>query len=357
MQPDLDGTRNGADTSLQVVYVDPGGISYHCVHYMARLAAELLGGELLVLQIAHVGWLQKTLALLPRSHGSTDCLLICPSPYDLCRLLQVANWRQRYRKIVGWVFDSFWTQFIPGFLRRRRVFDHVFVTEREDLQVWRNTMHAPVDWLSWGSDVLRLGSDNPSRRFDLLRFGRQPSPWEDDDTTAAECVRRGLAFHGRPARLPGDTDNQSSLMKSLSDAKFTVAFSNRVNQILPSHPTREYLTGRWTDSLAAGATVAGIPPRSETVTSLLWPEALLDLGTTDLSDGLTVLSDAVQDWSPARARLNYLKSLERLDWRWRFKRLSEIYGAPAPRLDKDLAEIQSTLASDLAPCLSGPQSA
>ncbi len=347
------GRGYGTGAPLQVVYFDPGGIGYLCVRYMARLAAELLDGELLVLQMADVGWVQKTLALLPRSHGDTDCLLICPSPYDLCRLLQVANWRKKYRKIGAWVFDSFWTQFIPGFLRRRRLFDHVFVTEQEDLQTWRDIMHAPVDWLSWGSDVLRLGSDNPSRRFDLLRFGRQPSQWDDDDTTAAECVRRGLAFHGRPASLPDDTDNQLSLMKSLSDAKFTVAFSNRVNQILPSHPTREYLTGRWTDSLAAGVTIAGIPPRSETVSSLLWPEALLDLGTIDRSDGLTVLSAAAQDWTPAHARLNYLRSLERLDWRWRFKRLSEIYDTPAPKLHQDLAEMQAILASDLEPCLTG----
>lgn len=351
MQPDRSATDRGANSHLQVVYFDPGGGSYHCVHYMARLAAEMLGGELLVLRLAPIGLLKKALGLLPRLRGDTDCLLICPSPYDLCRVLQVADWRQKYRKIVAWVFDTFWPQFIPGFLRWSRLFDHVFVTEQEDLETWRKIMPSPVDWLSWGSDALRFGSDNATRNIDLLRFGRQPSQWESDDETAAECARHGLAFHGRPATPADCTANQLLLMQSLSNAKFALAFSNRFTPMVPMHPTRQYLTGRWTDALASGATMAGIPPRSETVSALLWPEALLDLGTTDRNDGLAVLGSAAQTWTPARAKQNYLKSLERLDWRWRFQRISAVFGTAAPMLDKDLATIQAILASDRTACL------
>ena len=36
------------EASIQVVYTDPGGEGYHCVFHMARLAAELLDGKLVV---------------------------------------------------------------------------------------------------------------------------------------------------------------------------------------------------------------------------------------------------------------------------------------------------------------------
>ena len=87
-------------------------------------------------------------------------------------------------------------------------------------------------------------------------------------------------------------------MGMLSKTKFTLAFSNRVSPNPQTHPTREYITGRWTDSLAAGATVAGIPPRSESVQSLLWPEALLDIGTVNQTEGLKVIDSMVRDMDP-----------------------------------------------------------
>ena len=49
-------------------------------------------------------------------------------------------------------------------------------------------------------------------------------------------------------------------MGVLSKTKFALAFSNRANPTMQTHPEREYITGRWTDSLASGSTVAGIPP-------------------------------------------------------------------------------------------------
>ena len=36
------------EASIQVVYTDHGGEGYHCVFHMARLAAELLNGKLVV---------------------------------------------------------------------------------------------------------------------------------------------------------------------------------------------------------------------------------------------------------------------------------------------------------------------
>jgi hypothetical protein len=260
-------------------------------------------------------------------------------------MLLVNDWRKNYGRIAAWVFDSFWTNCIPPWIRASHLFDHVFVSEREDLNTWRRKSRAPVDWLPWGSDVLNFGSSNPLRQFDLLRFGRQPNEWSDDLISAEACQSVGLEFHGRPPSFSDATDNERGLMGMLSNTKFALAFSNRVSPEGHTHPAREYITGRWTDALASGAIVAGIPPRSESVQSLLWPEALLDIGTVHRAEGLKVIGSAVRGWTPERAQLNYIRSLEIFDWRWRFKRIAEVLDIHSFALDAELARMQTVIRS------------
>ena len=334
------------EASTHVVYQDPGGEGYLCIFHMARLAAELLNGELVVLQPGHPTLTDKVKGILfPRKRSRLSCLLICPSPVNLGSMLLVQDWRKNYGRIVAWVYDSFWTNWIPPWVRASRLFDHVFVAEREDLNTWRQRLRAPVDWLPWGSDVLNLGSSNSSRQFDLLRFGRQPKEWSDDQVNARACQSVGLNFHGRPPSFSDATDNERELMGMLSKTKFALAFSNRVSPEGHTHREREYITGRWTDALASGATVAGIPPRSESVQSLLWPEALLDIGTVDRTEGLKVITSAIREWTPEQARINYIRSLEIFDWRWRFKKLAEALDIHSPELDAELARLQSLIHS------------
>ena len=334
------------EASIHVVYLSPAGEGHLCIFHMARLAAELLNGELVVVQPKGPTLADKLGGiLLPRKRSHTSCLLICTSPADLSSILLVQNWRKNYGRIVAWVFDSFWTIWIPPWVRASRIFDHVFVTEREDLNTWRRMLRAPVDWLPWGSDVLNLGSSNPVRRFDLMRFGRQPKDWDDDLVNARACQSLGLNFHGRPPSFGDATDNERGLMGMVSETKFALAFSNRVSPEGHTHPEREYITGRWTDALASGATVAGIPPRSESVQSLLWPEALLDMGTVDQTEGLKVIASAVREWNPERAQLNYIRSLETLDWRWRFKTLAGALDIQSSELDAELGRLHGVIRS------------
>jgi len=325
---------------VQIVYTDPGGEGYHCVYYMARLAAKLFECELVVLHSRRPSLADKIGSVFtPRKTTGMACLLICPSPTDLNSVLLIESLRKDYGRVVAWVFDSFWTSNIPTWMRVSRIFDHVFVTEREDIETWRRKVRAPVDWLPWGSDVLNLGSRSSTRRFDLLRFGRQPAEW-DDDVQSARCSQsRGMTFHGRPPSFSDASDNERALMRLLGETKFTVAFSNRVSRSIQTHPGREYITGRWTDALAAGAIVAGIPPHSESVQSLLWPEALLDLGTVNQVEGLEILGLAISRWTPARAHFNYAKSLELLDWRWRFKTVAEALDIRTDSLDQEVERL------------------
>lgn len=334
------------NNSIHVVYTDVGGEGYHCILHMVRLAAELLNGELVVIQPGQPPLIDKLSGvLLPRKRSRASCLLICPSPPALSSILRVQNWRKNYDRIVAWVYDSFWTEWIPPWVRLSRIFDHIFVAEREDLNTWRQMVRAPVDWLPWGSDVLNLGSPNPLRPLDLVRFGRQPKEWDNDQINAQACQASGLTFHGRPPSFSDATENERGLMGMLSKTKFALAFSNSANPTIQTHPRREYITGRWTDALASGATVAGIPPRNESVQSLLWPEALLDLGTVNQTEGLKVIAAAAREWVPERAELNYKRSLETFDWRWRFKTLAEALDIHSSNLDAELARLKNVIRS------------
>jgi hypothetical protein len=330
---------------MEIVYQDPGGVGYHPVLYMVRLAAELLDCKLTIVGKPELGPLSKVLALAPRGRSGDPGLVICRAPPEMSSIFAIEGWRRKYGRLVAWVFDSFWVDMAPRWVQFAKHFDQVFVTEQEDLDGWRRVLRGvPVEWLPWGSDVLRLGSPNPQRAVDLVRVGRQPPEWEDDAATAADAEARGLQFRGRPPGKDDPAENERVLMSAFSETKFTLSFSNAVNSTVYTHRAREYITARWTDALASGATVAGVPPRSPGVSALLWPEALLDLGGVGRAAGLEVVANAVRAWSPARAERNWRMALERLDWRWRFEKLRDALGVRAPRLDAELATLRQRLA-------------
>src|SRR6185312_13063405 len=249
---------------IEVIYINPGLPGYQPVFYMARLAAKCFDTELVVLPPPKSPSIAEILSSLRplRKHGAA-CVLICPQPGNLVSAFMLERLREKYGHIVAWVFDSFWLKYVPRVVRLAGIFDQIFVTELEDLVSWRAMLRAPVDWLPWGADALRLGSSTAKRPLDLLRFGRQPPEWEDDIATERICDSMQLHFSGRPPYFENENDNEQTLMKKLGQTKFTLSFSNNVSPGTQTHPDRQYLTARWTDALSAGATVAGIPPKSE----------------------------------------------------------------------------------------------
>jgi hypothetical protein len=329
---------------MVIVYSLASGPGWHPVTHMVRLAAELLEAEVVVLPgDRRSGLARKLSGLVPRSRGAEPCLLVCAGPPQLSSLLLVEEWRRRFGPVVAWVIDSFWTDWIPWTARFTRHVDRYFVTNEEEVEEWTRRTRTPTGWLPWGTDALRLGSGSAGRPYDLLRFGRQPAPWEDDEATVRACRARGLEFGGRPPTFDDATENERALMETLARSKFTLSFSNRVSPSVQTHPTREYITARWVDALAAGATVAGISPSCRAVESLLWPEALLDLGSTDREAGLAVLTQAVRSWTPERARLNHQRSLERLDWRWSLQAIADALGVTSRPLQADLERLREAI--------------
>ncbi len=311
---------------------------------MVHLAAELLEAELVEVDgDKRVGPVARLAPLAPRRRGAEACLVVAAEPRNLWAIVRAEHWWRGYGYVAAWVIDAFWDDRIPFPARKKGHFDHIFVTEQEVVGPWQATTGTPTSWLAFGADVLDMGSGATDRPVDLQRFGRMPGPWDDDEAAGAACAAVGLHFEGRPPFLRDARANQQEVMARFARAKFTLSFTNRVSPAPYTHPTREYLTGRWTDALASGATVAGIPPDCASARELLWPGATLDLGTVDRAQGTNRVRQAVAEWRPERARLNYLRALERLDWRWRFRQLAATIGAPAPRLDAELGRLADAI--------------
>lgn len=330
---------------MLIVYID-NGPGWEPVGHMANLAAELFDAELLVLNTDVPKSWKKLEFLLPKSSSASEtCLLISPGPDQLLSLSLVANWRKRFKFIAAWVIDSFWIDRIPKIIKHSSQFDHLFITSGEDVADWEAHTKIPTTFLPWGTDALRLGGKNPERPWDLARIGRQPTEWDDDSATKQMCSDKGLSFHGRIKGYDTPHKNQEMLMKLYKESKFLLAFSNIANPTNYTHPNRQYITARWTDALASGAIVAGIPPKEPSIDHLLWEGATLDLKSIKIKDGLEVISEATKDWHPGKAELNYKKSLERLDWRWRFSIIADTLNLSPKLLNHEIELIKQTIES------------
>jgi hypothetical protein len=331
---------------MLIVDLVGGETGWQPIAYMVNLAAELLEADVLRLDRRKPNLLEKLNVLISkrqRAWGEESCLLICQSPADLLCLYRITGWQKRFRYIAAWVIDSFWTEWIPKTVRLNQPFDHLFVTTEEDVPIWNQITHTPTTCLPWGSDVLRLGGAASERTWDLTRVGRQPPEWENDQITQEDCAERNLRFHGRPRMFDNATQNQMALMQLYRQTKFLLAFSNSVNPMNYTHPHRDYLTGRWVDALACGAVVAGVRPKSTSANRLLWSGATIDLGTIHREEGLQIIAEAVRDWTPAQAAINYHHALERLDWRWRFAAIADTFQESPKPLQNEIQQLHQKI--------------
>jgi hypothetical protein len=320
------------------------------IQHMVAMAGELLDCKVVAADRSRPSAAAKMLSILRkrRRNGAGDetCLLVCTGPADLVFLLNMENWRSRFRHMAAWIIDSFWLDHIPRSVLRSSPFDQYFVTSLEDVDPWKQTTGVPTSWLPWGTDALGLGHGGPDRAWDVTRVGRQPPEWDGDAEVGAAAAVLGIRHRGRPDSTGMDSvQNQKMMMtKVYGNTKYILAFSNAVNCESNNHPTREYLTGRWVDSLAGGAIVAGVAPRGPNTDNLLWPGATLELGGIRREEGLLMLAASLKQWTPDRAARNYRMALKRLDWRWRFKTLAEACEVHSEPLARELKLLEQQIA-------------
>lgn len=328
----------------RVIYTDPGGRGWAPVELLARLLAECLGAELVTMSTRpRMDRVRRATGALPPRRSSGTCIVIAPQPAHLGSLLTPRYLLQGYDRVVGWVIDSFLDDRIPRMARQGTHFDQLFITDAELVTTWASSTNTPTHWLPFGSDVLNQPPAPVERSIDLLRVGRQPVDWQDDHATGAEAARLGLRFSAGPAILKDAKANQASLMRAMQSTKFTLSFSNLVSPASYTHASIDYVTGRWTDALASGASVAGIPPVCKAGQELLWDGGLLRLPDTNRSRGLKIVAEAVATWKYESAHAIHLRALETLDWRVRFDELVRVAGIDRGRLDDELARREMRL--------------
>jgi len=314
---------------------------------MVRLAADLLEAELIILEYKEPSIIEKLSTLILKREVVREgegLLIICASPTDLSLLFQVENFRNRFSCIAAWVIDSFWVDRIPKFIKTSGFYDHIFITSAEDVDEWNRLTKVPTSWLPWASDVLNLGGANKGRKWDLMRVGRQPMEWDDDENTHKKCDEYNINFSGRPKMAQNAIRNHKALIECYRESKFVLAFSNINNPTNYTHPTRAYLTARWVDTLACGGIVAGISPDEASIRKLLWKGATLELDSLKINNGLVEIKRALEKWSPAQVDFNYKESLKRLDWRWRFLEIANLFEISPQILFTDIERLKSEIA-------------
>lgn len=319
------------------------------IHSLARLAASMLEGSLTTVSRSRRSGAAARIAgtlrtFRPRDARRPGTLYIANSPHDIANYAR-EDWFPRTGRFQGiWIIDSFWTEGLPRRWAMPR-FDMVGYTQHVDAETYAGRFGDRAIHLGWGTDALDMGCARADRDFDVMRFGRQPPGWEDDARTARIARDAGVSFHGRPPYLVSDDPlaRHAALMRDwLSRAKLVLAHTNLGDPSRHVHQVKEYYTARWTDALAAGATVAGRAPRSDP--GLIdWPEALIDLPGRDAGPEMATLRAAVDGWTPERAVTNHLGALRRLDWRWRIAEVARRFDLGTGTLDAEMARLRAAI--------------
>lgn len=316
---------------------------------MAHLAAQSFETSLSVLPeqtLFSRGYTLRGLLRRPRRGNGRHALIVAGVPGQLRAVLDRPIWLGAYESVSAWVIDSFWDDRVPRALQRRGHFDHLWVADSEDLDPWENMFPGKVDVLEWGTDALGAhASVRVVKTTDLQRVGRQPDQYDDDSRTTRVAEEYGISFSGRPSFGESISDGQLILEHALSRSRGVLAFTNLVDSTTYTHPTKEYVTGRWVDSLAFGALPVGRRPMTATAQRLVPDQLSIEIDPYHLDVGMAQIKRWLAGYSPESSRKARLHALQHLDWRYRFATIARTLGVGAsPTLLTELAGLDSAAA-------------
>lgn len=328
------------NTTTDLLYLHAKGDGWGPTDVLARLAARLLDANLICVQDRALTSAERLSSLLPRRRArGRKLVVLAASPGLLGLAARRQHWLPGYDQTAAWVIDSFWTDRMARFAKSGQHFDHFFITDRDLQEQWEQLTHTQTSWLPWGTDTLAVPDATGDRTVDLLRMGRQPEAWQDDVNTIDTGARMGLTVHGRPPMGPTGLANQQIVWQALQQTRFVLAFHNLVSPAAYTHPTRSYITGRWTDALAAGATVVGAAPAN--AADILWEGATVELPPEDLTNGLAAVRQLTAEWSPDQALFQQHRARTQLDWRHRLVTLNQTMGwTPTAQLTEELTRLR-----------------
>ena len=328
---------------IKIIYcgnIEPGWVP---LIYMATLMAELAGTQVdfACNRPSLLNALTCAVSSRRRNSSKPDLFIIASGPNKLRVVASINGWQKDYNRCFAWIVDSFWTERIP-IMNYTGIFDRLFIMSGNDIAEYEARTSVKTHFVGWGTDSLRLGSGQVDRPVDLVRFGRQPASWKDDESNFSYLRDRGVVYQGRPPFSDDLLEGYKLLFEHLKRSKFALAFSNLASPANYTHPTKEYITARWTDAVSCGCVMAGISPKSDFAHKAYFsPEMLLELPSNDRNETVDFLASAVSEWIPERAAINYCLALRSLDWRWRFKEIADIIGADWPLLNAEIEAIQN----------------
>ena len=277
-----------------------------------------------------------------RNADKPDAILVAPTASDILNLCKLEGINSRFNRIVVWLIDSPHTEMIPR-QNFAKIVDHIFITSYVDLAEHQSRMGVSVSVLARGADVLGLGVNYHDKSIDVLRLGRQPLTWDDDERNESLFSSLNDRYVGRPPVTFHESNKHAGLMLNyLSKSKFVIAQSNLKDHSKHTHSTKEYFTERWLDSLACGAVVAGVAPTTDPFYQQhLWSGALLELYDDDVEKGVREISQALAHWDPSISSRNHHNSLIKLDWRHRFKGIADYFDVTLVELERSRVEISN----------------
>lgn len=324
----------------QVWYVSPSSsLGWAPVTALAHLVARLWQTEVTEIHpTKDYGKLRKLASMLPRRRGSAGPLLIIAAhPGDLLSLADVRVLLGRFSQVGAWIIDSFWDERIPRFARERRTIDRVWVTDAGLVDRYAQMMGVPCGWAPWGSDALAWPGSS-GRDVDVLRLGRQPEAWARDDDNRAVLSAHGLSYQGS---FPGNDDgliSQRLVVDQIARAKVVLASSNLASPAPYTHPTRDYITARFTDSVAGGALIAGSFPTAPGA-ELIPDAARVSIDVSSPQAGIEDIARAVAGWTSDTEATLRRHALSHLDWRHRIRDISAELDVTTPILERELADL------------------
>lgn len=339
-------------SELHVLLLRQEGQGWGPVTTLASVTARLAGTAL---HVAPVGPPASKIRLLRHASTATvkaaiarsrdaDLLVIAPVPGALNDVLLDTTLRSKYRNVMAWVIDSFWTERIPATVKLPGIFSHIFITDPDDLELWRAKARASVEVLPWGTDALSAHARLQAPDTDVVRVGRQPPAWEDDEVLASAAHGAGLSFRGRPPMGDSEADAVDSVADAYARSRVVLASGNASSPATYTHPTKEYVTGRWTDAFANGCLVGGTPPRCGAASILLPPYGLIHTPPNDVAAGMDAIRGHLDEEGDASMRLRRFALLQ-LDWRHRLKRVFSIAGTDTRLLDEEIKQLEHAAAS------------
>ena len=91
---------------------------------------------------------------------------------------------------------------------------------------WRSAGVKNVRVLPWGADVWSKFDEHLEhpKTTDVLRVGRQPSAYDDDEHTAELAQQVGITFAGRPPFGVTDQESIESLQRALRGRQICTGF-------------------------------------------------------------------------------------------------------------------------------------